>query len=141
MADSGSSRLLMDYPEPQRGEILDYLFLPNFGASLHMLKVEVNGDVQSGIGTGASHMHHRHDNGPQRCERGNTAWLIREAKKRNPAIRTYGLPWGMPAWVGGGDYYSQDSINYFISWLRCQRQTSNTTVDYLGEALALPPCC
>ena len=94
IADSGSSRLLMDYPEPQRSELLDYLFLPGFGAALHMLKVEVNGDVQSGIGTGASHMHHRHDSGG--CERGNTAWLLREAKKRNPRIRTYGLPWGMP---------------------------------------------
>ena len=50
IADAGSSRLLMDYPEPQRSHILDYLFLPSFGASLHTLKVEVAGDVQSGIG-------------------------------------------------------------------------------------------
>ena len=63
-----------------------------------MLKVEVNGDVQSGIGTGASHMHHRHDSGG--CERGNTAWLIREAKKRNPKVRTYVLSWGEPGWAG-----------------------------------------
>lgn len=27
IADAGSSRLLMDYPEPQRSHILDYLFL------------------------------------------------------------------------------------------------------------------
>ena len=33
-----TTRLLYDYPEPQRGYVLDYLFLPNFGASLHMLK-------------------------------------------------------------------------------------------------------
>ena len=52
IADAGSSRLLMDYSEPQRSHILDYLFLPSFGASLHTLKVEVAGDVQSGIGTG-----------------------------------------------------------------------------------------
>src|SRR5438309_1373818 len=29
-----SSRLLIDYAEPQRSEILDYLFKPNFGAGL-----------------------------------------------------------------------------------------------------------
>ena len=42
-----SSRLLRDYAEPYRSDILDYLFLPSFGASLHMLKVEIGGDTQS----------------------------------------------------------------------------------------------
>ncbi len=31
--------LLPYYSEPYRSQILDYLFLPNFGASLHILKV------------------------------------------------------------------------------------------------------
>ena len=34
-----TSRLLVDYKEPERSQILDYLFKPNFGASLHILKV------------------------------------------------------------------------------------------------------
>src|SRR2546430_9663108 len=42
-----SSRLLIDYAEPQRGEILDYLFKPNFGAGFQHLKVEIGGDVRS----------------------------------------------------------------------------------------------
>jgi len=29
-----SSRLLIDYPEPQRSRILDYLFKPGYGAAL-----------------------------------------------------------------------------------------------------------
>src|ERR1700679_3078859 len=33
----GNSRLLIDYPEPQRSQILDYLFKPNYGASLQIL--------------------------------------------------------------------------------------------------------
>ena len=37
-----TSVLLPFYPEPYRSQILDYLFLPNFGASLHILKVEVS---------------------------------------------------------------------------------------------------
>ncbi len=36
-----TSRLLIDYREPQRSQILDYLFTPNYGASLQILKVEI----------------------------------------------------------------------------------------------------
>ena len=39
-------RLLYDYPEQQRNEILDYLFLPSFGLSSTILKVEI-GSVSS----------------------------------------------------------------------------------------------
>ena len=39
----GNSRLLIDYPPRQRAHILDYLFLPHFGASLQMLKLEIGG--------------------------------------------------------------------------------------------------
>lgn len=37
-----TSRLLVDYKEPQRSQVLDYLFKPNFGASLQILKVSNN---------------------------------------------------------------------------------------------------
>ena len=37
----GSTRLLIDYPEPQRSRILDYLFKPGYGAALQHLKVEI----------------------------------------------------------------------------------------------------
>ena len=36
-----TSRLLVDYPAAQQEQILDYLFKPNFGASLQILKVEI----------------------------------------------------------------------------------------------------
>ena len=36
---AGTYRLLHDYPEPQRTEILDYMFSPNVGASYHRIKV------------------------------------------------------------------------------------------------------
>ncbi|WSY97001.1 hypothetical protein OH809_06875 [Streptomyces sp. NBC_00873] len=35
-----TSRLLIDYPEPQRSQVLDYPIKPGYGASLHMLKVD-----------------------------------------------------------------------------------------------------
>eukprot|EP01052_Picozoa_sp_SAG31_P062844 SAG31_NODE_21807_length_540_cov_1.061224_1_plen_87_part_01 len=39
MSTAGTSRLLIDYAEPYRSQVLDYLFLPNLGASLQQLKV------------------------------------------------------------------------------------------------------
>jgi hypothetical protein len=59
LSAGASSRLLWDYAEPQRSEILDYLFKPSFGAALSILKVEIGGDVQSTDGTENSHMHNR----------------------------------------------------------------------------------
>ena len=41
LSAGASSRLLADYEEGPRSEILDYLFKPKFGASLHVCKVEI----------------------------------------------------------------------------------------------------
>lgn len=37
LSAGASSRLLWDYPEPYRSDVLDYLFKPQFGAGLHTL--------------------------------------------------------------------------------------------------------
>ena len=42
-----TSVLLPYYPEPERSIILDYLFKPNFGANLAMLKVRRNSATTS----------------------------------------------------------------------------------------------
>ena len=131
LSAGASSRLLWDYMEPQRSEVLDYLFKPQFGAALQMLKVEVGGDAQSTDGTEPSHRHTRRD---LSCTRGYELFLIEEAKKRQPGILTYGLVWGTPAWVGNGTYYSQDGVDYLVDWVRCIKQatTASVTLDYLG---------
>src|SRR5689334_4465827 len=51
----GTSALLPSYPTQQQNEILDYLFKPNYGASLQILKVEIGGDTNSTNGAEASH--------------------------------------------------------------------------------------
>ena len=67
---------------------MDYLFLPDFGASLHMLKVEIGGDTQSTDGTEPSHMHSVNDGNYQR----GYEWRVMvEVKRRNPNITLYGL--------------------------------------------------
>jgi len=86
LSAGASSRLLRDYSEPYRSQILDYLFKPQFGASLDIIKVEIGGDCQSTSGTEPSHMHSRDDLG---CTRGYEGWLLQEAKRRNPRIKTW----------------------------------------------------
>jgi hypothetical protein len=39
LSAGATTRLLVDYPEQQQSEVLDYLFTPGFGASLGVLKV------------------------------------------------------------------------------------------------------
>ncbi|WP_460516373.1 discoidin domain-containing protein [Flindersiella endophytica] len=125
----GSSRLLLDYPERERGQILDYLFKPRYGAALDILKVEIGGDVDATVGSEPSHMR-----SPTQvdCGLGYEWWLMREARKRNPAVTFYGLPWGAPGWFDGG-YWSHDRVEYLVEWLKCARQ-NGFTIDYLGGA-------
>ena len=51
-------------------------------------QVEIGGDGQSTEATEASHMHTRTD---LNMERGYEFWLMKEAKKRNPDVKLYGL--------------------------------------------------
>ena len=125
----GNSRLLLDYPEPYRSQILDYLFKPNYGASLHILKVEVGGDTNSTDGSEASYMHTASDTN---FSRGYEWWLMEQAKARNPNIKLYGLAWGAPGWIGNGNFWSQDMVNYYVNWIKGAKTYHNLTIDYLG---------
>ena len=121
---------MFDYDPAVRSEILDYLYKPKFGANLHVCKVEIGGDTQSTDGTEPSHMHTRED---LNCTRGYEFWLMKEAKKRNPAVITYGLPWGAPGWINNQTgYYGPDQITYQVNWLKCARDYHQIDVDYLG---------
>ncbi|MGC0397904.1 O-glycosyl hydrolase [Streptomyces sp. SAI-126] len=124
----GNSRLLIDYPEPQRGQVLDYLFRPGYGASLQILKAEIGGDTNSTSGAEPSHQHTRSD---LNCDRGYEWWLMEQARARNPGIKLYGLAWGAPGWIGNGNFWSTDMVNYLISWLGCAKQ-HGLSIDYLG---------
>ena len=126
----GNSRLLIDYPEPQRGQILDYLFKPGYGAALQILKVEVGGDTNSTSGAEPSHEHVR---GDLNCDRGYEWWIMEQAKARNPNIKLAALAWGAPGWLGNGDFMSTDTINYLVDWVGCAKQ-HNLTIDYLSAA-------
>jgi galactosylceramidase len=72
----------MDYVEPQRTQILDYLFKPNYGAGLQELYIEIGGDGNSTQGSELSHMHSKTD---ENYDRGYEWWLMEQARQRNPA--------------------------------------------------------
>ena len=91
-----TSVLLKDYPEPQRSQVLDFLFKPDFGASISALLVEVPGDGNSTQGSEPSHMHSRDD---ENYSRGYEWWLMSEAKKRNPSMTLDANAWGCPRWA------------------------------------------
>jgi len=124
-----TSVLLKDYPEPQRGQILDLLFKPNFGASMSALFVEIPGDGNSTQGSELSHMHSRDD---ENYSRGYEWWLMREAKKRNPEITLDGVAWGCPGWVGNGNFASQDMCDYYVKWIRGLKNVYGLDLDAIG---------
>src|SRR5690349_22397601 len=101
----GNSQLLIDYPEPKRSQILDYLFKPNYGASLQLFKVEVGGDMNSTDGAEPSIQHTRTD---ESFDRGYEWWMMEQAKARNPNIKLAALSWGAPGWIGGRNFWSTD---------------------------------
>ena len=140
LSAGASSRLLFDYPEPYRSDILDFLYLPNFGANLWINKVEIGSDTDSTNGAESSHMH---TSGDLNFQRGYEFWLLKESKSRNPDIVTYALSWDVPAWVGANStnwanqrdpakYFSADNIRYQTNFLKGARDQHNITFDALG---------
>jgi len=135
LSAGASSKLLIDYTEPYRSQVLDFLFKPKFGASLQHLKVEIGGDVNSTCGTEPSHARTREEfenPKPEYFQRGYEWWLMTEAKKRNPDIYLDCLEWGAPGWIGDGKYYSQDNINYIIAFIKGAKKYHDLKIDFTG---------
>jgi galactosylceramidase len=139
-----TSVLLKDYPEPLRGQILDLLYKPKFGASVSALMAEIPGDGNATQGSMPSHMHARDD---LNYWRGYTWWVLREAKRRNPRLSLDGAAWSAPGWIGdsGGTFppnidkshadarfWSQDSADYYVKWLKGLRDVHGMQFDALG---------
>jgi hypothetical protein len=129
-----SSRLLYDYPEPYRSQVLDYLFLPHYGASLQHLKVEIGADVNSTDGSEPSHMRSPDD---KNFTRGYEWWLMQEAHRRNPKIFLDTLAWGGPGWVGAGgtgkpSLYTPAMAHYVAVFLNGGQSQYKLNIPYTG---------
>lgn len=153
LSAGASSRLLIDYPEPQRSQVLDFLFKPGFGASLHHLKVEIGGDTQSTDGTEPSFARTREEfqnPKPEYFQRGYEWWLMREARRRNPDILLDILQWGAPGWIGAGQegqrreqslkdnqidarkFYTQDNADFIAAFIKGAKQYHGVDINYCG---------
>ncbi|MCD2425091.1 discoidin domain-containing protein [Niabella pedocola] len=111
----GSSKLLIDYAEPQRNAILDYLFKPNFGAGFTYLKTEIGGDGNTTCGSEPSFARTREEMENPNYQRGYEYWLMREAVNRNAHIELDALEWCMPGWFKG--VWSMDNANYLLKFI------------------------
>ncbi len=128
-----SSRLLIDYPEPQRNQILDYLFKPGYGAALQHLKVEIGADVNSTDGSEPSHMRTPTDHD---SSRGYEWWLMAEAHKRNPHILLEILPWGAPRWVNpdpaAKGLYTPSMADYIVDFIKTAKRDYGLDIGVTG---------
>jgi galactosylceramidase len=119
----------------ERSDILDYLFLPSFGASLTILKVEIGGEVESTNGAEASHRRSATDLG---VARGYEWELMVQARARNPSIQLYALAWGWPGYLRNGtnatNPFTSGALvaDYLISWLDVAKETYGLYIDFLG---------
>jgi len=149
LSGGASSRLLIDYPEPQRSQVLDFLFKPRFGAALQHLKLEIGGDTQSTDGTEPSHARTRDEflhPKPEYYQRGYEWWLLREARQRNSAIFLDVLQCGAPAWIGDGQeaklhkhglddrekFYTQDNADFIAAFIRGAKKYHDLDIDFCG---------
>jgi hypothetical protein len=126
----GDSRLLIDYPEPQRTQILQYLFQPGYGADVQILKIEIGGDGEATDGAEPSFEHVK---GQINCNAGYEMWLAKQAVSLNPHITLDALQWNGPGWIGHGQEnpWTQTDISYLLSWLSCAKQ-DHLHISYLG---------
>ena len=124
-----TSPLLRDYVEPQRTQILDYLFKPNYGAAMQELYIEIPGDGNATQGSELSHMHSKTD---ENYDRGYEWWLMEEAKKRNPLLVLDSAAWSAPGWLGNGSFWSQDTADYLAKWIMGAKSAHGLDIDYIG---------
>jgi hypothetical protein len=130
LGGGGNARYLMDYPEPERTQILDSLFKPGYGASLQLLKLEIGGGANSSDGAEPSIEPVR---GQIDCNAGYEFAIAKQAAALNPYLKLYGLQWSAPGWVGDGadSVFTSDDIQYLLDWLGCATQ-DGLTISYLG---------
>jgi len=125
----GNSRLLIDYNEPYRGYVLDYLFKPKFGAGFQHLKVEIGSGQNSTSGAVASHAYSDAEIANP-VSRSYELWLMSEAKNRDPNIILDCLGWGFPECTDG--YWTSDMAEYIASFVDLAKNQWGLDMDWVG---------
>lgn len=128
------SRFFVEYPEHAKQDMINLLFAPGVGASLHELKVEIGSDINSSSGTEACHcrtkaeyddmMAHIDEAGYkpniERFTRGYEWEVMNRAKAANPKIKFSAMPFAAPEWCTGDGIHqiaNERWLDYLISFL------------------------
>ena len=85
-----------------------------------------------------------HDPFVENYERGYEWGLLVEAKKRNPAIKTYGLSWAFPQWIScnpgtlsncsSSPYtHREQTAGYITKFVTGLKKTYGITLDFVGS--------
>lgn len=125
VTSNGMTKLLREYPDNQRSDILNMLFSPKFGASFHQLKVEIGSDANGTCGTEPSHMRSETDFD---ITRGVGLWLASEAKSRNPNLILDAIRWGTPAWITD----NSKKYTFYKNFLQGAKNEFNLDFDFLA---------
>ncbi|MBQ3729642.1 MAG: hypothetical protein II903_09090 [Spirochaetales bacterium] len=125
VTSNGMTKLLREYPENQRTDILNLLFTPKYGASFHQLKVEIGSDANGTCGTEPSHMRSETDFD---ITRGVGLWLATEAKARNQKIILDAIRWGTPSWITD----NTKKYLYYKNFLQGAKDEFNLDFDFLS---------
>ncbi len=128
-SSGAQSALLVDYPEPYRSEILDFLFKPRFGAGFQHLKVELGSGMNSTCGAEPS-VAITPEELKDPVPRGYEFWLAAEARKRNPDIILDCLPWSTPYWTK--DYTTQEAADWVVAFLDVAKKHYGLAFQYVG---------
>eukprot|EP01043_Picozoa_sp_COSAG02_P044203 COSAG02_NODE_3926_length_6036_cov_4.060805_1_plen_964_part_00 len=129
----GGTRLLLDYPEHVRSDILDLLFKPQFGASLQHLKVEIGSDGDTTEGAEPTHARNHSD---LSFDRGYEVWFLQQAAQRRPDMQLSGLLFGVPGWIRAspGGMWGAASVEYLVDWVSGLRSQKGLNITSLGVA-------
>ena len=125
-----STRLLRDYADSARSDILDFLFKPKFGAGFQHLKVEIGGGENSTCGSEPSHAVTRAELANPVATRGYEYWLAKEARLRNPDVILDALAWSYPYWFS--TTWSQDNADYLVAFLKAAKTGWGLDFQWLG---------
>jgi hypothetical protein len=130
LGGGGNARYLEEYPRRERDQIMDYLFKPDYGASLQVLKLEIGGGADSSSGSEASV---EPVQGQVNCDAGYEFAIARQAVAVNPDLRLYALQWAAPGWVRSGSMsrFSGKDIAYLLTYLGCAKR-HGLRIGYLG---------
>lgn len=141
-------------PDPANVPASGYCTSSIYGAALQLLKIEIGGDSNSSVGAEPSFLHSlaeyntlqtafqsgtlQQQQAACHLNRGFEWWLAREARKRNPNIKLYGLAWSAPGWLDqGSGFWSTDTQQYLVDFAKCaainaDSSISATPLNYIG---------